>query len=55
MCSCMRAGKLIAVGVIDILPNALSSVYAYYDPDMPHLSLGTYTALRYGLNSVAKR
>ncbi|XP_065187388.1 arginyl-tRNA--protein transferase 1-like isoform X1 [Sycon ciliatum] len=39
-------GKLIAVGVIDILPNALSSVYAYYDPDMPHLSLGTYTALR---------
>ena len=25
-------GKIIAVGVIDILPSCVSSVYLYYDP-----------------------
>ncbi|XP_066285370.1 arginyl-tRNA--protein transferase 1-like isoform X2 [Branchiostoma lanceolatum] len=39
-------GKLIAVGVVDILPNCVSSVYLYYDPDYHYLSLGTYSALR---------
>jgi len=39
-------GKIIAVGVIDILPTCVSSVYLYYDPDFGHLSLGTYSALR---------
>ncbi|XP_055943950.1 arginyl-tRNA--protein transferase 1-like isoform X1 [Argiope bruennichi] len=39
-------GKLIAVGVLDILPYCLSSVYFYYDPDYSFLSLGTYAALR---------
>ncbi|XP_076444950.1 arginyl-tRNA--protein transferase 1-like [Babylonia areolata] len=39
-------GKLIAVGVIDILPSSVSSVYLYYDPDYSFLSLGTYSALR---------
>ncbi|XP_075211116.1 arginyltransferase 1 isoform X3 [Lycorma delicatula] len=38
--------KLIAVGVIDILPNCVSSVYFYYDPDYSDLSLGTYASLR---------
>lgn len=38
--------KLIAVGVIDILPTCVSSVYLYYDPDYSFLSLGTYSALR---------
>eukprot|EP00088_Acartia_fossae_P061030 TRINITY_DN7325_c0_g1_i1.p1 TRINITY_DN7325_c0_g1~~TRINITY_DN7325_c0_g1_i1.p1 ORF type:complete len:530 (-),score=93.96 TRINITY_DN7325_c0_g1_i1:942-2495(-) len=38
-------GKIIAVGVIDILPNCVSSVYLYYDPDYAFLSLGTYTSL----------
>lgn len=38
-------GKIIAVGVIDILPNCISSVYLYYDPDYGFLSLGIYTAL----------
>ena len=42
-------GKLIAVGVIDILPHCVSSVYLYYDPDYSFLSLGTYSALRYVL------
>ena len=40
-------GVLIAVGVVDILPHCLSSVYAFYDPDLSrHLELGKYTALR---------
>ncbi|KER26908.1 hypothetical protein T265_05961 [Opisthorchis viverrini] len=38
--------RLIAVGVIDILPRCLSSVYLYYDPDYSFLHLGTYSALR---------
>jgi len=38
--------KLIAVGVIDVLPYCVSSVYFYYDPDYSFLSLGTYAALR---------
>ncbi|XP_078079487.1 arginyl-tRNA--protein transferase 1 isoform X8 [Mustelus asterias] len=39
-------GKIIAVGVIDILPHCVSSVYLYYDPDYAFLSLGVYSALR---------
>ncbi|RCN40472.1 Arginine-tRNA-protein transferase [Ancylostoma caninum] len=39
-------GRLLAVGVIDILPRCVSSKYMYYDPDYAFLSLGTYTALR---------
>ncbi|XP_033741170.1 arginyl-tRNA--protein transferase 1-like isoform X1 [Pecten maximus] len=39
-------GKIIAVGVVDILPYCVSSVYLYYHPDYDFLSLGTYTALR---------
>ena len=39
-------GKLVAVGVIDILPKCLSSVYAYFDTDYSFLRLGVYTALR---------
>ncbi|XP_007478954.1 arginyl-tRNA--protein transferase 1 isoform X10 [Monodelphis domestica] len=38
-------GKIIAVGVIDILPYCVSSVYLYYDPDYSFLSLGVYSAL----------
>ena len=38
-------GKLVAVGVIDISATGLSSVYCFYDPDLPNLSLGKYTAL----------
>lgn len=39
-------GILIAVGVIDILPECVSSVYFYYDPAYSFLSLGTYASLR---------
>lgn len=38
-------GRLIAVGVVDVLPSYVSSVYVYYDPDFSFLSLGVYTAL----------
>ena len=33
------------VSVIDILPDGLSSVYSFFDPDMPQDSLGTYNIL----------
>lgn len=39
-------GKLVAVGVIDILPNCLSSKYLFWDPDYAFLSLGKYSALQ---------
>ncbi|XP_075468216.1 arginyl-tRNA--protein transferase 1 isoform X10 [Ascaphus truei] len=39
-------GKIIAVGVIDILPYCISSVYLYYDPDYSFISPGVYSALR---------
>ncbi|KAK6121892.1 hypothetical protein DH2020_044366 [Rehmannia glutinosa] len=38
-------GKLIAVGVVDILPKCLSSKYLFWDPDFAYLSLGKYSAL----------
>lgn len=38
--------KLIAVGVVDVLPKCLSSVYLFYDPDFHWLELGKYSALR---------
>ncbi|XP_057386756.1 arginyl-tRNA--protein transferase 1 isoform X7 [Balaenoptera acutorostrata] len=43
-------GKIIAVGVIDILPYCVSSVYLYYDPDYSFLSLGVYSALRVSID-----
>jgi hypothetical protein len=39
-------GKLIAVGVVDLLPLGLSSVYVFYDNDYKALELGKYTALQ---------
>ncbi|KAI8581570.1 hypothetical protein K450DRAFT_231963, partial [Umbelopsis ramanniana AG] len=39
-------GKLIAMAVLDILPNCVSSVYFMYDPEYAFLSLGKYSALR---------
>ena len=38
-------GRLVAVGVVDILPSGLSSVYLFYDPDEKLLSLGMYYVL----------
>lgn len=38
-------GKIVCVGVLDILPHCVSSVYFYYDPDYSFLSLGTLSSL----------
>ncbi|XP_018398140.1 PREDICTED: arginyl-tRNA--protein transferase 1 isoform X2 [Cyphomyrmex costatus] len=38
--------ELVAVGVIDILPSCISSVYFFYDPTYSQLSLGTFSSLR---------
>ena len=37
--------KLIGVDLIDILPNGISSIYFFYDPDYAKLSLGVYSLL----------
>ncbi|KAJ3272171.1 Arginyl-tRNA--protein transferase 1 [Terramyces sp. JEL0728] len=39
-------GALIAIGVIDILPCCVSSVYFLYDPYYSSLSLGTFSAFK---------
>lgn len=38
-------GKIVCVGVLDVLPNCVSSVYLYYDPAYAFLSLGTLSSL----------
>lgn len=37
--------KLIAVGVLDVLDNCISSVYFFYDPEYKNLNLGKFSAL----------
>lgn len=37
--------RLAAVAVVDVGIEALSAVYCYFDPDLEHLSLGTYSIL----------
>ncbi len=38
-------GRIFCVGVVDILPDCLSSVYLFYDPDFSFLSPGTLSSL----------
>jgi arginine-tRNA-protein transferase len=38
-------GALVMVSVIDEAPDGLSSVYTFFDPDIPGASLGTYSIL----------
>uniref|UniRef100_A0A0N4ZKD2 Arginyl-tRNA--protein transferase 1 n=1 Tax=Parastrongyloides trichosuri TaxID=131310 RepID=A0A0N4ZKD2_PARTI len=38
--------KIVAVSVLDILPDLVSAKYFYYDPEYAFLNLGTYSALR---------
>ncbi len=38
-------GRLLGVGITDVCPQSLSSVYFYFDPREAALSLGTFSAL----------
>jgi len=40
------AGRLLAVGICDPCPSALSSVYVYFDPGQAARGLGTFAALQ---------
>lgn len=41
----LPTGGLVAVGLCDVCPDVLSSVYFYFDPDHCHRSLGVFGAL----------
>ncbi len=41
----MQDGEIIGVDLIDILDDGISSIYFYYNPDFPRLSLGIYSLL----------
>ncbi|MGN6627740.1 MAG: arginyltransferase [Tepidisphaeraceae bacterium] len=40
------AGRLLGVGICDVSPTSLSSVYFYFDPSESSRGLGTFGALR---------
>ncbi len=42
----LHGERLIAVGLIELPPGCLSSLYLFYDPEFAFLNLGTYGALR---------
>ncbi len=37
--------KLVGVGIVDLVPTGISTVYFFWDPSLRDLSLGTYSAL----------
>ena len=39
-------GRLVAVGLLDLLPTSASTVYCYFDPALADRSLGTFNVLR---------
>jgi arginine-tRNA-protein transferase len=39
-------GRLLAVAVVDVLPQGLSAVYTFFDVDEPSRSLGTHSVLK---------
>lgn len=38
--------RLVGLGIVDLLPEVVSSVYFFFDPDEGRRSLGTYSVLR---------
>ena len=41
-----REEQLVAVALVDLLPNAISAVYCFYDPLYKPYSLGTFSILK---------
>lgn len=43
----LRVGpRLVGLGIMDLLPDVVSSVYFFFDPDEARRSLGTFSALQ---------
>lgn len=42
----LRNGQPVCVAVVDRVPQALSAVYTFYDPELTGRSLGTYAVLQ---------
>lgn len=40
-----EGGKLVMVGIMDMVRNGISSVYTFYEPGIPQASFGTYSVL----------
>jgi arginine-tRNA-protein transferase len=40
-----KRGDLVAVGIVDVVDDGVSTVYFYWDPSLRDLSLGVYSAL----------
>jgi arginine-tRNA-protein transferase len=36
---------LVGAGILDVEPEAVSTVYCYFDPDLPARSIGTFNIL----------
>lgn len=49
------AGRLLAVAVVDRVPEALSAVYTFFDPDEADRSLGTLAVLKQIENAAARK
>lgn len=47
-------GRVVAAGIADAEPDALSAVYCYFDPDLASRSLGVFNVLRL-LDEAARR
>lgn len=47
-------GNLLAVAVMDVLPDGLSAVYTFYDPDQPARGLGVQAVL-WEINEAVRR
>ena len=48
------AGQLLALAVTDLLPNGLSAVYTFYDPEQERRSLGRF-AILWQIGETARR